>query len=423
LLDRAPEFVVLMDTERIASSHGVKWEDPMQWSASKMHPSPEALPLLGEHLASLVRATLGLNRKVLAVDLDNTLWGGIIGEDGLGGIKLGPPCASGERYQELQRYLRSLKDRGVLLAVASKNNPDDARRVFERHESCILKLEDFAAFEVNWDDKVRNLRRVASDLNLGLDSFVFLDDNPVERSLVRRELPEVIVPEVTGDPSESIASLERGLYFQAIRLTEEDRNRHASYRVISARKALRGSAGSLEEWLAGLHMEMEWGPVDAQTCARVTQLFNKTNQFNLTTKRYTEEQVMKMFSSDRFWFHWYRLRDRFTDHGLVGVVLIERQPGLTWRLDSWLMSCRVIGRNLEYLMFNTFLEAGREEGVMRIQAGYIPTAKNGIVSGLLSNCGFQLAESGDFQLDVRQAKLMPAGHFCCRSLASAAGAR
>jgi FkbH-like protein len=405
LFERAPTRVTLIDSERIAAGNAGPWEDSISWSSAKVYPAPQVLPSVAEHFVSCVRAELGLSRKVLILDLDNTLWGGVVGEDGLGGIRLGPPSAVGERYQEFQRYVKALGQRGVLLAVVSKNNPEDAVEVFRHHQGSILRLEDFVSFKANWIDKSSNIRQTAAELRLGLDSFVFLDDNPVERSTVRRDLPQVLVPEVSGEPSESIAALERGLYFQAIRLTSEDMARSASYVASAKQEEMRVHCGSLEEYLTDLSMEMTHGPVDPDTCVRVTQLINKTNQFNLTTKRYSQEEVERRMASPEFWFHWYRLRDRFADHGLIGVMLVE-VSGVEWKVDTWLMSCRVIGRGVEAFMFRDLVECARRARAERLRAHYIPTQKNKLVEDLLPQFGFAPANNaGEFTLNLAAAVL------------------
>jgi FkbH-like protein len=246
---------------------------------------------------------------------------------------------------------------------------------------------------------------MASELRLGLDSFVFLDDSPAERSAVREELPEVVVPEIPGEPSESISALERGLYFQATRLTSEDVARSASYLASAQQQELRVRSASADQYLADLCMQIQHGPVDADTCVRVTQLINKTNQFNLTTKRYSQEEVERRMISPNFWFRWYRLRDRFADHGLIGVLLAE-MTGREWTVDTWLMSCRVIGRGVEAFMFRDIAERARRSGAERLRAHYISTAKNKLVEDLLPRFGFvATGNAGGFALELAGAVL------------------
>jgi FkbH-like protein len=404
LYEAKGDRVILIDCERIAAAWNGKWEDPMLWSSAKVYPAPAVLPTLGEHIASCIRAELGLARKLLILDLDNTLWGGVVGEDGLNGIRLGPPSAIGERYQDFQQYLKDLRKRGVLLALASKNNREDAAEVFLHHPSAVLRIEDFVSIKVNWEDKVTNIRNIAAELRVGLDSIVFLDDNPAERSAVRRDLPEVIVPELSGEPTESIEALERGLYFQAVRLTDEDRARNASYVASARHTEISKAVASVEDYLAELSMRIDCGAVDAETSIRVTQLLNKTNQFNLTTPRYSQEEVEARMTSPRFWCRWYRLKDRFADHGLIGALIVQ-VAGKQWNVDAWLMSCRVIGRGVESFMFRDLIQFARESGADRIAARYIQTAKNGLVAQLLPQFGFaQAGQTGEFLLDVSSAK-------------------
>ncbi len=405
LFQRAPSRVALLDSERIAASTTSPWEDPISWSSAKVYPAPRVLPYIAEHLVSSIRAELGLSRKLLILDLDNTLWGGVVGEDGLDGIRLGPPSSIGERYQEFQQYLKAMRGRGVLLAVVSKNNAEDAESVFRRHPGSILRLDDFVSFKANWLDKPVNIRQMASELRLGPESFVFLDDNPAERSAVRQALPEAVVPEISGEPSESMAALERGLYFQAIRLTSEDLGRNASYLSVPPQRELLGARGSLDGYLADLGMQIEHGPVDAESRVRVTQLINKTNQFNLTTRRYSLEEVQRRMALPTCWFRWYRLRDRFADHGLIAVLLAE-VSGPEWTVDTWLMSCRAIGRRVEAFMFRDLVECARRRGAERIYARYIPTAKNKLVENLLPQFGFAATgASGEFVLELAGANL------------------
>lgn len=405
LYQAAEDRVLLIDSEGIAAMFHGSWEDSVLWSSAKVYPAPAILPTLGEHIVSLMRAEMGMSQKLLVLDLDNTLWGGVIGEDGMNGITLGPPSALGERYRDFQQYLMNLKERGVLLALASKNNAAEVARVLHDHPYSVLRQEDFVASKVNWENKADNIRKIASELRLGLESFVFLDDNPVERSSVRRELPEVIVPEISGEPAESIAALDRGLYFQTIRLTDEDRARNASYVATARQNEISNLGGDLEEFLAELSMQIEYGPVDEQTSVRVAQLINKTNQFNLTTPRYSLEEVQARMTSSAYWCHWYRLKDRFADHGVIGV-LIAQVAETQWSVDTWLLSCRVIGREVELFMLRDLIQCARAAGAECVIARYIATAKNGLVANLLPKLGFaEAAGHGTFTLNVAAANL------------------
>jgi FkbH-like protein len=405
LTENLPPGVSFIDAAEVAAETGPEfWSEP-EWHSAKQYPASAALPRLADHLCSHCAAALGLNAKVLALDLDNTLWGGVIGEDLLDGIRVGPPSAEGESYLALQQYIKELQQRGVVLAVCSKNNREDAELPFREHDGMCLRLDDFAAFVANWQDKASNLTTIAENLSLGLDSFVFLDDNPMERALVRSRLPQVVVPECGSTAWEMLNTLQRGLYFQTVSLTEEDLKRHASYQDNAARKALESQSGSLDEFLASLEMVASHGPIDAKTLPRVTQLINKTNQFNLTTRRYTEEQVRAMAASPDWWCRWFRLADRFGDHGLIGVIL-ARATHPAWTVDTWLMSCRVLGRKMEEFMSCTLLTAAAVSGAHAVQGEYIPTAKNALVKDLYPRLGFAAIDlPGGFSRDLLAAPI------------------
>lgn len=392
LTEIAPLPVTILDFDHISAIYGKKgWFDAEYWHLAKQYPTPDALPTLVDYYVATMRSLLGLTKKVLVLDLDNTLWGGVIGEDGLGGIRLGPPSPSGEAYQALHQYCLELKKRGILLAVCSKNNEEDAKAPFLQHDSAVLKLDDFVAFKANWQDKPSNLKEIANLLNLGLDSFVFLDDNPAERALVRRELPQVSVPEVKHIPGDFISVLERFKYFESTALSKEDIERHQSYKANVQREELKTSASSLDEFLRDLDMKAEIGPFDEVALPRVVQLIGKTNQFNLTTRRYSVEQVRHIAESSNYWTQYFKLRDRFGDNGLVGVMIVSvfKDAPSIWDIDTWLMSCRVIGRQFEQLMLETLIDDALSSGVKVIRGCYIKTAKNGMVADLYDKLGFK----------------------------------
>jgi len=390
LAREAPKFVSLLDTARVINEVGLNhWEDSALWSIAKQHPAAEALPPLAELQLAHVRAVTGLTRKVLVCDLDNTLWGGVIGEEGLDGIKIGTSSPIGEAYLQLQRYLLELKSRGILLAVCSKNNLADAQLPFQEHEHMLLRLNDFVAFLANWNDKAENLKALAEMLSLGTDSFVFMDDNPVERAWIRSQMPEVEVVELGATPFTYVRDLHQGRYFYALTLSEEDRERVALYRSEAARESARGAAASLEEFLAGLHMQAQMSPVSAQNISRVAQLLNKTNQFNLTTRRHTHAHIEQTAEREDVWTGVFQLSDRFGDHGIVGILLcVPDVETEAWEIDTWLMSCRVLGRQMENFMLNQLIEAAQAAGIKRLIGIYRPTAKNAQVSQLYRRFGF-----------------------------------
>jgi FkbH-like protein len=391
LQQEAPDHVSILDTPAVQRETGhERWEDPTLWHSFKQHPGSNALPALAELQQAHLRAVLGLTRKVLVTDLDNTLWKGVIGEDGLQGIQIGPGSPAGEAHQRLQEYMLDLKSRGILLAVCSKNNPEDAQLPFEKHENMVLRLDDFAAFFANWNDKVQNLREIAQKLSLGLDSFVFLDDNPLEREWVRSQLPEVTVVELSPSVFHYVRALDRGRYFFSLSLSQEDLARAEQYRGESRREALRSTAQSLDEFLAQLQLEASVAPVSDANLARVAQLTNKTNQFNLTTRRYTEAQIRQLASRPGAWTGAFHLSDRMGSYGLIGLIFCTPAADpLHWEIDTWLMSCRALGRQMERFMFDRMMEAAAARGVREIMGVYRPTAKNGLVADLFEKLGFR----------------------------------
>ena len=412
MLEEASSFVSFLDTPAAQRRIGERWEDPMLWYSFRQHPSTEALPDLAEAQLAHLRAALGLTRKVLVTDLDNTLWKGVVAEDGLDGIQVGPGSAAGEAHERLQQYLLDLKNRGILLAVCSKNNLEDARLPFERHKHMTLRLNDFAVFLANWEDKAQNLRQIAQTLSLGLDSFVFLDDNPVEREWVRSQLPEVTVVDVGPSIFQWVRQLDRGYYFHSLAVSNEDMARSEQIRSESQRELLRTNSQSIDEFLSNLQLEASVGPVSESNLTRVTQLINKTNQFNLTTKRYTAAQVLQFALANDGWTGAFELQDRMGRYGLVGVMLCKTGlDGHEWEIDTWLISCRALGRQLECFMFDRLMEAASAKGVRRIKGVFRPTQKNTLVASLYERLGFrrisETAGESIYAVDV-PATLSPA---------------
>ena len=334
----------------------------------------DALPLLARHTAAVLAAWLGLSRKCLVLDLDNTLWGGVIGEDGLAGIELGAGVA-GEAFVAFQGYLLDLKERGVILAVVSKNNEADAREPFEHHPDMAITLDDIAVFVANWEDKPTNLRRIAETLNIGLDALVLVDDNPAERQIVRQLVPEVDVVVLPPNPSGYVRALSEYLDFEPGTFTREDRNRAAQYRARAQALALERSASSIEDFYRSLRMRATIAPFDELHLARIVQLIGKTNQFNLTTRRHDVAAVRRMMADEEVVHLYLKLADRFADHGLV-ALLIARRDGDALDIDTWLMSCRVIGRTVEHAMVGSLCRRARELGCSPLRGTYVPSAKN-----------------------------------------------
>ena len=380
--------VALLDCERLAGQFGKeRWFDPRYWHLAKQAVALDALPLLARHTAALLAAQLGLSRKCLVLDLDNTLWGGIVGEDGLAGIRLGAGSPEGEAYVAFQEYVLALKRKGVVLAVCSKNDEADALEPFERHPEMRIRRDDVAMFVANWESKSECIRAIARGLDIGLDAIAFVDDNPAERQVVRELLPEVDVVQMPPDPAHYVRALSRYLLFETSAFTAEDVARTAQYRARGEIAAAEASAGSIEEFYRGLAMRARIAPFDALDLPRIAQLVGKTNQFNLTTRRHGLPQL-EAFASDPSCVHlslW--LRDRFADHGLVGV-LISLGAGETLEIESWLMSCRVIGRTADAAMLAALSRRARARGYRSLRGSYRPTPKNGLVRDVYAKLGF-----------------------------------
>lgn len=385
--------VMLLDVARAMARDGLDaWFDVRHWLQGKMEIAPAAGSRFGELLSRLLAAQRGRSRKCLVLDLDNTLWGGVIGDDGIDGIVLGEGSARGEAHLALQRYARTLRDRGVILAVCSKNEPAIAETVFRDHPEMVLRRTDIAAFVADWGDKAANLSRIAEQLNIGLDSLVFVDDNPVERERVRSALPAVAVPELPADPADYVRCLAEAGYFEAVSFTEEDRQRADQYAANAQRDALRELSHSIEDFLDGLQMTVIAGPVRPVDAARAVQLINKTNQFNTTTRRVSADDFARFGSDPGNLALQFRLRDRFGDNGLVSVLLLASDNRHTWRIENWVMSCRVFGRQLEDEALNVAAEAAAGRGISRLVAEFIPTAKNKVVADLYERLGFACIE-------------------------------
>lgn len=392
--EMAGESVVILDCERLAGSFGKdRWFDERYWFLSKQAVAFDALPLVARHTAAVLAAQEGLSRKCLVFDLDNTIWGGIIGEDGLAGIQLGGGPA-GEAYVALQDYLLSLKRKGVILAVCSKNDPTVARVPFEHHPDMRIRLDDVAVFVANWEPKPESIKAIAGMLDLGLDALAFLDDNPAEREAVRQMLPEVEVIPLPADPAHYRRALSQSLLFETATYTQEDARRTSHYQARARIAELKKTAGSLEDFYRSLEMHAEVGEFDEFHLPRIVQLIGKTNQFNLTTRRHSAAEARAFMDDPGYVTQYLKLSDRLTEHGLVGV-LIARRGGDVLEIDTWLMSCRVIGRTVEREMLAHLCRQGLRLGVARIRGTYIPTRKNGLVENLYDELGFELiAEEG-----------------------------
>ncbi len=396
--------VFLFDLARVAVRHGLQaWGDAKLFHMARIPVSVSGQIALARGLARTMRAALIPPAKVLVLDLDNTLWGGVLGEDGVGGIALGDEYP-GNVYKAFQRYLKTLKDRGFLLAVATKNNPADVEELWARHQDCPLRREDFATVHINWQEKSTNLYEIAAELNVGRDSLVFFDDSAFERAEVRKNAPEVIVIDAPDSALGYIDAIEESGYFDRLTLSAEDRQRSALYQEQATRVQWEQGASSPEEFLQSLELVATIGPVDAETLPRVAQLLAKTNQFNLTVRRHTAAEISALIEQGSI-ATWLRLADRFGDNGLVGVAIAVPENGARWRVDSFLLSCRVIGRRAETALL---ADLARRIGIRggRVLAGeFCPAPKNSLVADFYPRHGFGPSTEHRWERDIAEQPL------------------
>jgi FkbH-like protein len=380
---------VLLDVAGLAETVGLaNWHNPQLWNLGKFSFSDELIPLYGDHVARCVAAIRGKSKKALVLDLDNTVWGGVIGDDGLEGIKIAQGDARGEAHLALQRLALDLRQRGIVLAVSSKNTDSVAREPFQKHPEMLLKLDHIAVFQANWNDKATNIQAIAEELSLGLDAMVFLDDNPVERGLIRKLLPQVAVPELPEDPSGYARTLAAAGYFEAVAFAHEDLKRAGYYQDNAKRANLRSQVGGVDAYLASLDMTITFQPFDATGRARIVQLINKSNQYNLTTRRYTDPEILDVENDPEVFTLQVRLADIFGDNGMISVVICRPSEAGVWDIDTWLMSCRVLGRKVEHMVLREILVHARAAGIGKLCGIYKPTERNQLVVDHYAKLGF-----------------------------------
>ncbi len=409
---RAKRAVYALDVNQLVARRGrEQWHDERLWLNARMPIGPKELIHLAREWTRFLHPITGRVCKCLVCDLDNTLWGGVIGEDGMTGIRLGAEHP-GAAFQALQRAILDLSQRGVILAIASKNNIDDAMEAIRGHPGMLLRPEHFAAVRINWKDKASNLREIAAELNIGIDSLAFIDDNPVERTWVREQVPEVTVIDLPKDPGGYAKALRESMVFERLSLTAEDRERGRQYAEQRVRSELQQQAGSIEEFYESLAQEVEIAHVTPMTLARVSQLTGKTNQFNLTTRRYSEQQVQEMADSPDWRVYSIRVRDRFGDNGLVGVAIahyVAEGGRRVCEIDSFLLSCRVIGRTVETSFVAAIIEEARQHGATLLRAWFIPTKKNAPAKDFLASQGFAKVSEADgtqtFEFDLTSGNI------------------
>jgi FkbH-like protein len=404
LAQKHPNFFVC-DLALLAAQHGAELvSDRKMAVATDLLFSIDFLPLIAKSISATIGACLGRFKKCLVLDLDNTIWGGVIGDDGMENLELGE-LGLGKAFGQLQAWAKQLRERGIILAVSSKNDERIAKEPFEKHPDMVLRLSDIAVFSANWENKADNLRRIRDILEIGFDSMVFIDDNPAERDLVRRELPELCVPELPEDPVDYLPYLQRLNLFETASISEEDAQRTERYRQESRRRELQHSFANEGEFLSSLEMQSTVEGFTAFNLPRVAQLSQRSNQFNLRTVRYSEEELRKLGDS-RAGFA-FNLEDRFGAHGLIGVAILEAR-GEEAFIDTWLMSCRVLKRGVELLVLNTLAAEARRRGLRRLVGEYLPTRKNGLVKDHYASLGFKEL-GGLWHLDLQDFKPRP--HF------------
>ena len=379
---------LLLDVGGLAETIGLSaWHDPILWNIGKIPFANGNLPIYADLTCRLIAAWRGKSRRCLVLDLDNTIWGGVIGDDGLEGIVLGQGDALGEAFLSVQRAALALRARGIVLAVSSKNNDDMARVPFRRHPEMLLRENHVAVFQANWNDKATNIQAIAQELSLGLESIVFLDDNPAERRLVRDMLPEVAVPELPEDPALYVRTLLAAGYFEAVTFSAEDQKRAEFYQDNAHRVALQRSTRDIDAYLKTLNMSITFQPFDEIGRARIAQLIGKSNQFNLTTRRYSEAQVRDMEEDPDCFTLQVRLVDTFGDNGMISVIICRRAAS-RWDIDTWLMSCRVLGRRVEQAVLQELVAQARASGIRQIVGTYRPTDRNRLVEDHYAKLGF-----------------------------------
>lgn len=399
--------VALLAVDRYVAWGGLDaWHDPALWNLAKQEVHAAAAPLYGDLLMRLVAAQRGRSAKCMVLDLDNTLWGGVVGDDGVEGISLSQGDATGEAHLAFQRYCLEMKRRGVLLAVCSKNDDANARAAFARKEM-VLREDDIACFVANWNDKATNLRSIAEQLKIGLEALVFVDDNPAERELIRRELPKVAVPELPEDPAGLVRCVSSAGYFEGLVVTEEDRSRAAIYCSNGLREELRERATDLRGYLRSLEMRLEAKPFDVANLQRIVQLANKTNQFNVTMWRFSEADVMTLMQDPCAMTWQVSLRDRFSNHGTVALLCGRMENAGTFELTQWLMSCRVLGRGVEEACLNLIVRDLEPRRMTRLRAVYRPTAKNAMVRDLFDRIGFKRVHGEGDRWELETAAFVP----------------
>ncbi len=402
--------VYVLDYDALIARFGrLNWGDESKWLTMRMPLAADSFVHLANEYIRFLLPLCGRVCKALLIDLDNTIWGGVIGEDGLDGIKLGAEYP-GNAYLEVQRAILDLHRRGIILAICSKNNPEDALEVFNRHDAMLLRLDHFAATRINWKSKAENIKELASELNIGIDALAFLDDNPLEREEVRMLLPEVHVIDLPSSAALFADALRSTPLFERLALSQEDRDRATYYLAEQQRTRLQNHNVALEDYYRSLEMAVEIGAVTSRTIARVAQLTQKTNQFNLTTRRYSEQEIANKAADAQWRICALSAADRFGDYGLVGVAITSRS-GDVCEIDSFLLSCRIIGRSVESAFLSYLARQAASEGMRWLRGWYLPTRKNAPCKDFYQKHGFKMISQSDgqmlFEYDLSKELIWP----------------
>lgn len=395
--------VFICDIEGIQSRVGESaLRDQKMFCIAKMPFRTDILPVIAQNVTETVLAARGKIKKCIVLDLDNTLWGGVVGDDGTDGIQIGE-LGTGHAFTHFQHWLKELKNRGIILCVCSKNNEENAKDPFINHPEMVLRLEDISVFVANWQDKAGNIRYIRDVLNIGMDSMVFVDDNPFEREVVRNLVPEITVPELPENPEDYVDFLRGEYLFGTVSYSKEDRMRTDQYRAEAERVSLQSKCTDYDDYLNSLEMVAQANAFDAYHYPRIAQLTQRSNQFNLRTVRYTEQEIENVANDDKYITIYFTLKDKFGDHGLISAVIMEKREKELF-VNTYLMSCRVLKRGMEEFIVNTMVETARNAGFERVVGEYIPTAKNAMVSDLYEKLGFTKIAENIFAADTETFK-------------------
>jgi len=392
--------IFLIDLSSIQNLYGRnELHDEKLYYIAKMPISTNLLPEVAKQVVDIIKALNGKIKKCVVLDLDNTLWGGVIGDDGLKSIQIGE-LGLGHAFSEFQMWLKELKNRGIILTVCSKNNEDIAKEPFEKHPEMVLRLEDISMFVANWQDKASNIRHIQETINIGMDSLVFIDDNPFERNLVKELIPDITVPDLPEDPAMYLSYLKSLNLFETASYSENDKDRTKQYQAEVGRATMQSSFEDFNDYLKSLQMLATAHEFNEFEIPRVSQLTQRSNQFNLRTIRYTEAEIEEILKNDKYLTLSFSLKDKFGDYGLISVVIMEKKDKETLFLDTWLMSCRVLKRGMEEFIINTIIDTAKKNGFKKVIGEYIKTPKNAMVEKIYSNLGFKEVKEGIFEAEV-----------------------